>query len=63
MSYRITTNKKVTIEHKDNWWYVLETDEGNNVEVGYYESGEKKQQISLPYDCIQHFIDALETLK
>ena len=59
MSYKVTTNKKVTIEHEDDWSYVLENDVYGNVHIVYYESGNEKQLISLPYDGIGFFIDAL----
>ena len=59
MTYKITTNKKVCIEHEDDWSYVLEADVYGNIHVVYYEGTEKKQQIALPYDGIGFFIDAL----
>lgn len=59
MSYKITTNKRVVIEHEDGWSYVLEADVYDNVHIVYYESGKERQRISLPYDGIGFFVDAL----
>ena len=61
MTYEIT--KSICIRHKeDGWEYVFTTDEYGTVSV-LDSNGPTIQNILIPRDCIQHFIDALEQLK
>jgi hypothetical protein len=57
MTYEIT--KSICIHHKeDGWDFNFKTDEYGTVSVTT-----SIQNIHIPKDCIQHFIDALEQLK
>ena len=73
MTYQIT--KEFRIHHEEDGWFYKFSDDGEGcIEIEYYEViggsefakfAETKQgsSFSIPKDCIQHFIDALEQLK
>jgi len=61
MTYTIT--KSICFHNKeDGWKYVFTTDEYGTVSVST-SNDPTFQNIYIPKDCIQHFIDALEQLK
>ena len=61
MTYTIA--KQITIHNdEDGWEYIFTTDECGTVSV-LDSNGPTIQNIYIPKDCIQHFIDALEQLK
>ena len=61
MTYTIA--KQTIIHHdEDGWEYIFTTDEYGTVSV-LDSNGPTIQNILIPRDCIQHFIDALEQLK
>jgi hypothetical protein len=61
MTYSIT--KSIRIHHdEDGWGYIFTTDECGTVSVSTSNDA-TFQNIHIPKDCIQHFIDALEQLK
>jgi hypothetical protein len=61
MTYIISKEIKIHQE-EDGWEYVFTTDECGTVSV-LDSNGPTFQNIHIPKDCIQHFIDALEQLK
>jgi hypothetical protein len=61
MTYTIA--KQIIIHNdEDGWEYIFTTDEYGTVSV-LDSNGPTIQNILIPRDCIQHFIDALEQLK
>ena len=61
MTYTIA--KQIIIHHdEDGWEYIFTTDEYGTVSM-LDSNGSTVQNILIPKDCIQHFIDALEQLK
>ncbi len=61
MTYQITKQIKI-INDEDGWSIDFSTDEYGTVRVGD-GNGPTCQTIHIPKDCIQHFIDVLESLK
>ena len=60
MTYQIT--KSICIHHEeDGWDFNFKTDEYGTVSVTTSNDA-TFQNIHIPKDCIQHFIDALEQL-
>jgi len=60
MSYQI--RKSICIHNtEDDWEFNLKTDECGTVDVTTSNDA-TFQNIHIPKDCIQHFIDALEQL-
>ena len=61
MTYQITKEIKI-INYGDGWSIEFSTDEYGTVRVKAVD-GPTRQNIRIPKDCIQHFIDVLESLK
>lgn len=61
MTYQII--KEIRIHHEeDGWDYLFKTDEYGTVSVVTSNDSTIKM-IHIPKDCIQHFIDVLESFK
>ena len=61
MTYQITKQIKI-INDEDCFSYEFSTDEYGTVTV-QDGNGPEVETIHIPKDCIQHFIDVLESLK
>jgi len=66
MSYEISKN--ITVRHtEDDWEFYFSSDEYGTVTVhldeGMGSMHGKCTAISIPKDCIQHFIDALRSFQ